>query len=69
MEVKIEEIVKKGDVVFVQVSYPGASGMAEFVFEGSIPSEIGTEFFSKTSKAKMEAMRGYKGNAYDREYK
>ena len=64
MKVNIVSIEKnpKTRLIEVVVRFPTAIDTAKFIFT-SLPSEIGTEFYSSTDKVTLDKMRGFKKSA------
>jgi len=66
MEVKIKQITKgKDNKIYVTIEHEKAINNPTLVFECLLPSDIGVEFFSKSSKTTMERMRGCKHDIAD----
>lgn len=52
----------KTRLVEAEIMYPGALSTTKLIFT-SLPSELGTEFYSKASKETLDSMRGLKKSA------
>ena len=52
----------KTSLVEAEIKYPGALSTVKLIFT-SLPSELGTEFYSTASKETLDSMRGLKKSA------
>ena len=58
MNVRIEEVYKKDNHIYVKVSYPGAVNQATFIFKDLLPSEVAIEVVDTCPKDRIDTMRG-----------